>query len=77
MPNGEAVAAVPISPANEQSNGANDSADQSHTLYLDKTKKRKFTISAPLDVNPNEVKRIQKWLEVTLLMDWNEPEQSP
>ncbi len=55
-------------------NGAEpiDDFAQSHTLYLDKTKKRRFSISAPLDVNPTEVKRIQKWLEVTLLIDWNE-----
>ena len=64
-----------IKAAKEQAANGHDDSDQTHTLYLDKTKKRKFTVSAPLDVNPNEVKRIQKWLEVTLLMDWNEPEQ--
>lgn len=53
-----------------------DSNDvQTHTLYLDKTKTKKFTVTAPLAVTALEIKRIQKWIEVTLLIDSEEPEQ--
>jgi hypothetical protein len=41
---------------------------QSHTLFLDGSKKRKFTISAPLIVTGAELERIKKWLEVTLIV---------
>lgn len=68
-----AVPDTSLTPKPEQDETANDSDGmQTHTLYLDSTKTRKFSISAPLDVKPNEIKRIQKWLEVTLLMDWND-----
>jgi hypothetical protein len=48
---------------------------QKHTLYLDKTKSKKFTVIAPLALSFGEIKRIQKWIEVTLLIESEELEQ--
>lgn len=42
---------------------------QKHTLFLDKQKKRKFTIIAPISVNGAELTRICKWLEVTMIVE--------
>ena len=39
---------------------------QSHTLYLDKDKVKKFEITAPLEVSKQEFDRIKKWLEAVL-----------
>lgn len=39
---------------------------QSHTLYLDKGKVKKFAITAPLEVSKQEFERIKKWLEAVL-----------
>lgn len=41
-----------------------------HTHTLPLANQRKVTINAPLDVTPQEITRIQKWIEVTLLVDW-------
>jgi hypothetical protein len=41
-----------------------------HTHTLPLANKRKVTVNAPLDINPQEIARIQKWIEVTLLVDW-------
>jgi hypothetical protein len=67
--------AAPVKPTGEDDDKGGADGMQSHTLYLDKTKTKKFSVSAPLDLTPSEIKRIQKWLEVTLLVDWNEPDE--
>lgn len=40
-----------------------------HTHTLPLANQRKVTINAPLDITPAEISRIQKWVEVTLLVD--------
>ena len=60
----------------EEEEESEDSAKtQKHTLYLDKTKTKKFTVTAPLSITSAEIKRIQKWIEVALLIESDEPEQ--
>jgi hypothetical protein len=48
---------------------------QSHTLFLDKQKQRRFQISAPLEVSQVEFARIRRWLEAVLNVD-TEPDQT-
>jgi hypothetical protein len=63
--------------------GAGTVATKPHTLPLDKAGKRVVVIHAPLDLNEKEIRRIQKWIEVALFVDWNEstegttPDASP
>jgi hypothetical protein len=64
-----------IEKENEEEEKAVSSDTQSHTLYLDKTKSKRFTVTAPLAITPAEIKRIQKWIEVTLLIESDESEQ--
>jgi hypothetical protein len=42
---------------------------QTQTLYLDGTRKRKITISAPLTVTREELERIRAWLGFQLLVE--------
>ena len=42
---------------------------EDHSLFLDKDKKRKFSISSPLFITRAEYQRICKWIEVTLIVD--------
>jgi hypothetical protein len=47
-----------------------------YVLPLDKQNQRKITVNAPLDMTPQEVLRVTKWLKVSLLIepvDDNEP----
>ena len=39
------------------------------TLYLDKEKKRRFTVSTPLFVTTAELKRIKTWIEAALIIE--------
>lgn len=41
---------------------------QTHTIFLDTAKRRKFTVMAPLDITPAELKRIEGWLGFALLV---------
>ena len=63
----------------EDGEGEEEIADtneiQKHTLYLDKTKAKKFTVTAPIAITSAEIKRIQKWIEVTLLIELDESNQ--
>jgi len=61
--------------ASENQDATDSTQTQKHTLYLDKTKSKKFTMIAPLALTFGEIKRIQKWIEVTLLIESEEPEQ--
>jgi len=56
-----------------------DPPNSSHEyrLPLDRENRRVVILTAPLDVKENEVRRIQKWIEVTLLVDWNNDEKAP
>lgn len=40
-----------------------------NTLFLDKEKKKKFTINSPLFVTAAEFKRIQRWIEAALIIE--------
>ncbi len=40
-----------------------------HILPLDKEKRRKITVNAPLDLTQKEIERITKWLSITLLIE--------
>lgn len=62
----------PIGHLSELNGTPHEGAEQTHTIFLDKTKTRRFTVSAPLELKATEIKRIQKWLEVTLQLDWTE-----
>jgi hypothetical protein len=42
---------------------------QGHTIYLDKSKTRKFTVNAPIDITSGEIERIKKWLDYALIVD--------
>jgi len=42
---------------------------QSHTIYLDKTKKRKFQVIAPIDITTAELKRAKGFLDFALIVD--------
>lgn len=66
--------AQPASKAPEAQPEPEDPDVQSHTLYLDRHKQRKFTIVAPLAVSTAELTRICKWLEVTMIVE--EPEST-
>jgi len=52
--------------------GGGASGTKLYTLPLDKTGKRTVAINAPLDLTGKEIKRIQKWIEVALFVDWDE-----
>ena len=45
------------------------SETQSHTVYLDKTKQRKFVVTAPIDITSTELKRVNLFLEYALILD--------
>ena len=42
---------------------------EEQSLYLDKEKKRRFTINSPLFLSRSEYDRICKWIEVTLIVE--------
>jgi hypothetical protein len=46
--------------------------DSVHTYVLPLLKKRKVTVEAPLDITKEEIQRLQKWIEFTLLLDWKD-----
>ncbi|MBL9144017.1 MAG: hypothetical protein JNM99_10095 [Verrucomicrobiaceae bacterium] len=46
-----------------------DPDTQTHTLYLDRHKQRKFTMTAPISVTEAELQRICSWLGVTMIVD--------
>jgi len=51
-----------------------------YTYTLPLSNKRKITVIAPLDVTAQEIKRLKKWEEFTLLVDWDgekEKEDAP
>jgi hypothetical protein len=41
---------------------------EAHTLYLDRTKTRKVTVTAPLEISQAEYKRLCDWLRVALII---------
>jgi hypothetical protein len=43
--------------------------DEHHVLYLDKTRKRRVTLHAPLTISKPEYERICKWIQVTLIVE--------
>jgi hypothetical protein len=46
-----------------------------HTLFL--ANGREINMVAPPDITEAEIKRIQKWVEVTLLVDWGNEDTKP
>lgn len=65
-------AAPPAKPKDESQFADDDDGEeptQVHTLFLDKQKKRKFTMRAPISVSSAELKRICMWLEVTMIVE--------
>jgi hypothetical protein len=48
---------------------AESTETQSHTIYLDKTKQRRFFVTAPIDISNAEIQRIKKWLDYALIVD--------
>jgi hypothetical protein len=55
----------------EQGGGVLDEGEdtQKHTLYLDKMKRRKFHMVAPLSISTTELERIKNWLTFTIIAD--------
>jgi hypothetical protein len=51
--------------------------EETHTYVLPLANGRKISVTAPLDVTEKEVKRISKWLEVSLLIDEMPDETKP
>ena len=70
--NGAGDSQPPRLPKNEQPNDV-----QSHTIYLDKAKLRRCTVTAPLDVTRAEYDRICRWLEFTILIDEPQATKGP
>lgn len=62
----EAIEPTPTKAGQEKVTQAESIDTQSHTLFLDKQKQRRFEISAPLEVSPAEFARIKRWLEAVL-----------
>jgi len=46
-----------------------------HVYTLPLTNGRKVTIKAPLDISAQEIKRLNKWIEFTLQVDWSGEEK--
>jgi hypothetical protein len=65
-----ATAKSPV-PKEDHGNGALDEHEdtQKHTLYLDKMKRRKFHMVAPLTITAAELERIKNWLTFTIIVD--------
>jgi hypothetical protein len=42
-----------------------------HPHVLPLSNNRKVTVVAPLDITPQEIKRLKKWMEFTLQLDWS------
>ena len=53
-----------------------DDESQIQTLYLDDGRKRKITIKAPLSIKQSELKRLQDWLALQLLVVPDQPANS-
>lgn len=53
----------------EEEDGNETDQTQKHTLYLDKQKRRKFQITAPLTISKAELDRITSWLSFTIIVD--------
>jgi hypothetical protein len=47
-----------------------------HPYILPLSDSREVTILAPLDITEKEIKRLQKWIEFTLQIDWSEKDES-
>lgn len=56
----------------ETEDSAETDDTQKHTLYLDKQKRRKFQMTAPLTVNSAELERIKSWLGFTIIVENDE-----
>ena len=52
-----------------------EAGTHTYVLPLDREKRRKVTVIAPLDVTDKEIKRLAKWLEVALNPEWSEENQ--
>ncbi len=52
-----------------------DTETQSHVLYLDKTKQRKFEVTAPIDITAAELSRAKGFLDFALLLDQEIPKK--
>jgi hypothetical protein len=50
-------------------------SDGYHPYILPLSGNRKVTIKAPLDITPQEIKRLTKWIEFTLQIDWSGEEK--
>ncbi|MDP3072465.1 MAG: DUF5343 domain-containing protein [Opitutaceae bacterium] len=48
---------------------------KSHVVPLDKEGTRSVRITAPLDMTDKEIRRLQKWMEVTLFVGWEEADE--
>lgn len=47
-----------------------------HNYTLPLSDGREVNIQAPLDITAKEIKRLQKWIEFTLQIDWSEKDES-
>ncbi|WP_395746630.1 hypothetical protein [Prosthecobacter sp.] len=70
------ASSLPANPARSSSSSsepgpveADDPETQTHTLFLDRHKQRKFVMTAPISVSQAELQRICKWLEVSMIVD--------
>jgi hypothetical protein len=59
---------APQGQVDKSTNGAQPET-QTHTLYLNKNKLRKFIVTAPLDLDQSELDRITGWLGFTFLVE--------
>jgi hypothetical protein len=69
---GDQPLVAPVANKPDTTAPANLPGTHTHTLPL--ANQRKVTITAPLDITPNEISRLKAWAEVTLLVEWNEME---
>jgi hypothetical protein len=65
----EEVVQEPNGNGTEGKPGDDSPKTQSHVLYLDRDKKRKFAVTAPITVSKAELARINGWLGFTLIVD--------
>jgi len=59
--------------ANPKKEVADDPETQTHTIYLDKTKQRKFEVTAPIDITAGELARAKGFLDFALIVDEDAP----
>ena len=64
-----AIVLPPVTTGNPAQEAPPPPGTHTHILPLDKDKRRKITVNAPLDLTHKEIERITKWLSITLPID--------